>query len=409
MTRIDASYQVVTPMFCGGASPGKSAELRLPSFKGVLRFWWRALAWERLEGDLQRIWEDEASLFGSSDTGQSRVVMRFGAVDRISRIDKGKVLGWRGKAGAGPNDVVGQGARYLGYGVMGAFGAKAGQLNRPCLRAPFGFTVQMLCRGLGVRELASLRAALIALGTLGGMGAKSRKGYGSLVLRSLDIDGTRVSSALESMGALKRTIRQLHAFPASRRASARPQGVLFTALTGMTRHVVATAEARSSLELLDLVGREMVRFRAWGHNGRILGTSRSEKNFREDHDLMTRDRIREKHPERIAFGLPHNYGKGPDRQVGPSKAGSDRRASPLFIHMHVCGVRPVAVLSLLPSKFLSGRNPEISVGRQRVPQCPDDRLYRPIHEFLDRLSGRGKPRGGHRKERFTDVQEVDLP
>ena len=38
-------------------------------------------------------------------------------------------------------------------------------------------------------EFKLLRDAFIAVGVLGGMGAKSRKGYGSLVLQSLKIDG----------------------------------------------------------------------------------------------------------------------------------------------------------------------------------------------------------------------------
>ena len=40
---IRATYRIVTPMFCGGAE--QQAEFRLASFKGVLRFWWRALMW----------------------------------------------------------------------------------------------------------------------------------------------------------------------------------------------------------------------------------------------------------------------------------------------------------------------------------------------------------------------------
>ena len=76
-TEIEATYRVVTPMFCGGAEPETHAELRLSSFKGVLRFWWRALAWSRLGGDLGRIKQHEDALFGSADGGQSSVSMRL--------------------------------------------------------------------------------------------------------------------------------------------------------------------------------------------------------------------------------------------------------------------------------------------------------------------------------------------
>ena len=47
MHTIEATYRINTPMFIAGAEQDKEAELRLPSFKGALRFWWRALAYGR--------------------------------------------------------------------------------------------------------------------------------------------------------------------------------------------------------------------------------------------------------------------------------------------------------------------------------------------------------------------------
>ena len=85
-TRIEATYRVTTPMFCGGANQ-REPELRLPSFKGVLRFWWRALAWSRLKGDLAAIKGEEDALLGSADEGQARVSMRL-ADQRPSRLTK---------------------------------------------------------------------------------------------------------------------------------------------------------------------------------------------------------------------------------------------------------------------------------------------------------------------------------
>ena len=84
--RIDATYRVTTPLFCAGAVPS-CAELRLPSFKGALRFWWRALAWPRCGGDLEAIRQQEDALFGSAGGGQSRVLMRL-APDRQHTEDR---------------------------------------------------------------------------------------------------------------------------------------------------------------------------------------------------------------------------------------------------------------------------------------------------------------------------------
>ena len=142
-------------------------------------------------------------------------------------------------------------------------------------------------------------------------------------------------------------------------------------------------------------------FGAGGHKETIFGKP-SERNFEDDHDLMKKDwRQRNDHPRRIAFGLPHNYGRDNDEKVNPWDKDFDRRASPLFIHLHQCGRKPVAVLSFLPARFLPDGRSDISVGGSRVAQKREAELYRPVDEFLARLLDPRK-----RKERFTHVMEV---
>ena len=389
---IEATYRVVTPLFCAGTDPNRP-EVRLPSFKGVLRYWWRALAWGRCGGKLEAIREAEGALFGSASGGQSRVSMRLELNPEPTPLNVGSVL----TVSQGNSHVVGEGARYLGYGVMEAFGRNRGKLTRSCLRAPFDFTVRMRGRRLTEQQLASLTDALIALGTLGCMGAKSRKGYGSLALRTLRVDGVDRWTRPHSTGDLRDAIARLRGEHGGARLPTLPP---FTALSQGTRHVLLTDGKKEPIELLDLIGREMVRYRSWGHNGRVLG-SPSEKNFKDDHDLMKQGASRrEKHPRRIAFGLPHNYGKL-DQQVGPADKSLDRRASPLFIHIHQCDYTPVAVVSFFPAHFLPEGKSDISVGGKEIRQAPEKKLYRPIHEFLDRLLDPKK-----RKERFTQVEEV---
>ena len=375
-TEIEATYRVVTPMFCGGSDPGSArAELRVPSFKGVLRFWWRALAWARQDGDLEMIRREEDKLFGSAGGGKSRVSMSLTGPIETRPLAAGEVLEDAGH-------VVGEGARYLGYGVMEAFprrNRRAGELIRACLLAPFDLTVRMRARCLTDGQVRSLRDALIAVGLFGGMGAKSRKGYGSLVVRSLRVAGEESWRAPRSIDELSGRIGAL----ACERST--NGWADFTALSGKTRHLFVTGAAGTPLMLLDLIGRELVRYRSWGHRGTVLGQP-SERNFEDDHDLMKLDRMqRTKHPRRIAFGLPHNYGPRPSDQVGPFDRGLDRRASPLFIHLHECAGKPVAVLSFLPARFLPRGKSDISVGGRKIGQQPEEDLYRPVHDFLERL------------------------
>lgn len=407
--RIEATYSVVTPLFCAGAD-SKTPEVRLPSFKGVLRYWWRALAWSRCGGNLEVVRREEDRLFGSAGGGQSRVLMRWASPPEPTPIPVNEVL----KVRAG-GEVVGDGARYLGYGVMEAFPRKnkrtgqrtaAGQLTRACL-APFDFTVQMRGRDLNEQELTLLRDSLAALGILGGLGSKSRKGYGSLVLQDLRVNGQARWSTPRSMDELRSAITAFRPGPSDGDdgSGSLPE---FTALSSGARHVLLSSGKSEPLELLDLVGRELVRFRSWGHHGKVLGDIESERNFQPDHDLMNlAPHKRPTHPDRIAFGLPHNYGKRKQDQVDPAD-GFDRRASPLFIHIHECGDRPVAVVSFLPARFLPSRPPAngatISVGGQRVSQAPEEELYSPIHDFLDRLLDRNRQRP--RQEPFTDAVEV---
>src|SRR5690606_26524899 len=136
---------------------------------------------------------------------------------------------------------------------------------------------------------------LVAVGTLGGMGAKSRKGYGSLVLRSLRVDDTDAWTAPGTVEELKKEIIALHL---KETLGGLPE---FTALSKGARHVILEADRGEPIKLLDLVGRELVRFRSWGDKGKILGRGvDSEKRFEDDHDLMKlQPAQRGSHPRRI--------------------------------------------------------------------------------------------------------------
>jgi CRISPR-associated protein Cmr1 len=286
---IEARYRAVTPVFCGGAQPERP-ELRLTSFKGVLRWWWRALAWPRYGGSLGAIQTAEEQLFGGGKAGQSHVVMRLHNSSEPKQLEAGKILKSDGGA------IVGEGARYLGYGVMEAFarkarGSEAGQLTRGCLLAPFDFTIEMRCRDLDDSFRVGLQGALRAIGLLGGIGSKNRKGYGSLVLTELKVNGSAVFSAAKSIDELKNAVADLYArsrigtLPlASNDAPPLPP---YTALSARARTILLSAgDKLDPLILLDRVGRETVRYRSWGHNGTVLGSIPREPNFRDDHDLM---------------------------------------------------------------------------------------------------------------------------
>ncbi len=393
MEKLEATFRVVTPMFISGEDPSK-AELRLPSIKGALRFWWRALAWERCGGDLKTVKEEETKLFGSADTGQSAALMRLESNNTPKPLDKGEVL-------KDEQRVVGEGARYLGYGVIEAFasrkrGTEAGQLIRPCLPAPFTFQVEFLLKPeVEARLKESLIKAIKLLGLVGGIGSKSRKGYGSLTLTELKHRGETLSvpKDIDSVRAELKDLSSEAAFPP------------FTALSKDTRFIIVEGNKNDSpLSLLDRIGREMVFYRSWGKNRQVLGRP-SERNFQADHDLMKGPGSDIEYPRRVAFGLPHNYGRERAQQVTPVR--NDRRASPLFIHIHQSSetVRPIATISFIPSTFL----PEwesLQLLNRKVKPSYDEAFWRPIHAFLVRLKGVSQTPPLVRHEKFDRVEEV---
>ena len=72
MEKITFTCETITPMFLAGAD-GMTPELRAPSIKGALRFWWRAM-----NGDLslEELKRREAEIFGgTSPARRSSVVI----------------------------------------------------------------------------------------------------------------------------------------------------------------------------------------------------------------------------------------------------------------------------------------------------------------------------------------------
>ena len=406
MAGIEATFKVVTPMFMSGAEQSQ-AELRLPSIKGALRFWWRALAWGRLNGDLAEIRRQENALFGSTATGQAAVLMKLHPYQvethELKSNKKDRVLYDR-------DNVIGDGARYLGYGVMHAFTSRdrhtqevknyEGELIRPCLLAPFTFRVSMMCK-LSVQEeqVTQLKEAIQLFGLIGGLGSRARKGYGSVMLMRLEHNG-EVWQPPEKLDGVKQVLETFKA--ASSHIDQQPPP--YTALSANSRFVLIEGNHNeSALSLLSRIGREQVFYRSWGKNGKVLQRPR-EENFKEDHDLMKNIPTRIDYPKRIAFGLPHNYGKSKHLHVTPSN--HDRRSSPLFLHIHQHNQHPpIAILSFLPAVFLP-EGESIILFNTPEPFQENTTFWQPVTDFLERLKGEHQQKPLKRSESFAQVVEV---
>jgi len=162
LVTLQATYRIVTPMFLGGANPTTDPpELRPPSIKGALRFWYRAI-----DPDYR---EHEAGIFGGTgkDEGQSQFFVAVS--DVLKKIGPRNDDRWNRTQTA-----------YLGYGAI-----VKSLTTRPYLDVGTSFTLSLQFKPcIETADRVRVAKALWALSMLGGLGARSRRGFGSLAVLS---------------------------------------------------------------------------------------------------------------------------------------------------------------------------------------------------------------------------------
>lgn len=388
MQSITAKYKVVTPLFISGEDQAK-AELRAPSIKGNLRFWYRATALPYL-GSWQAVKEEEQRLFGSSDTGQGQFLIRLKTVDNgITN----KSQRW--------NDT---GSAYLGYGLINSSSGQ-NQNSRPFINPGTVFSVEIKIRP-GFSDLASIKRALTAIGLFGGLGARSRHGFGSLSLESLKVNGQEEWKAPKTKEELQKVLGLF----VNSLGDLNKELPAFTSFSGLSRISIAELNA-DPLFLLVQIGREMIRYRSYGKSRagaphELPWREKAQQIFSDDHNLIydfAHGKEIKNHPERVVFGLPHNYffsRQKPDNfnvnvnaawiNEEDHKEKIERRTSPLFIHIHPLSDQYAAVLTLLPAVFLPpGAGVAISKVRDnRKTTVEANADYKVIHKFMDRFQQR---------------------
>ena len=170
--KFQVTLETVTPLFLGGSNPRGEPELRAASFRGALRFWFRALLGGVLGDRPDEIFKRESEVFGSTDHASPVVV-------QIER----RTLNFIGYSQMTQNRA---GIAYLFFGAR-RFGNEP---ERKAIKSGSQFTFTIRLR-TGVEDPKVFRAAyasLWLLTSLGGLGMRSRKGGGNLRVISADWD-----------------------------------------------------------------------------------------------------------------------------------------------------------------------------------------------------------------------------
>ncbi|MCX7778481.1 MAG: type III-B CRISPR module RAMP protein Cmr1, partial [Armatimonadetes bacterium] len=180
MKQLKVTLETITPLFLGGANPRGDPELRAPSFRGVMRFWLRALLGGVVGDNPQEIFKRESAVFGSTEHASSVVVRVNHQLPQpvgYSKLTANKT-----------------GLAYL------LFSARGTRTEPERTAVPAGKTLELKLQfRSGSQDDLSLKAALASLWLLtrfGGVGSRSRRGGGNLQV--LSVQG-EVPSSLPSL------------------------------------------------------------------------------------------------------------------------------------------------------------------------------------------------------------------
>ena len=320
MKELIATYRIVTPMFIGDAEQ-KASSIRPPSIKGALRFWWRALNWGRCN-DLQVLHREEACLFGAAvdekGGGQGKFLLQV--VEQPRKIEKI----WPLSLSKAQKTSGERGSSYFGFGL---WEDKSNPLHREAFSEGQEFSISLCFKpNTPVDDIEAIKETLKVFGLFGGLGSRSRRGFGSVVLSKL-VDGDKSERFDYSLLDYQNEVSQLID------KYSNTKKIPFSAFGDLARFEIV-AKGGNAREVHNKAGC-------------------AYKEFRKD--LEKRNRV--------PFGLPL-------MKVDEK----NRRASPLFFHVHALKDGEFVVGALfLPAWF----HYDSKYIRQDLKQ-----FYQPIHQFF---------------------------
>ncbi len=171
MHSITFTCETITPMFLSGA--GTTPELRAPSIKGAMRFWWRAL---QNENSIRELREKETKIFGGSykDDANKEINLRSKLILMPPQISKST-----------PIQISGT-PHHIQYGckVSGCDSGFCGKgKQQKAMLHTFELTIKFDDSAITRNELIILVKTTFILG---GLGNRERRGFGSVMITKID-------------------------------------------------------------------------------------------------------------------------------------------------------------------------------------------------------------------------------
>jgi len=370
MDEIKATFRIVTPMFLGGAEPNKCAELRTQSIKGALRFWYRAID--------SNYRENEQIIFGSADKGQSSLLLTLDKYINGSQKWKKKryklfnvvekTENQKEHSSKEDDTWTLNGNIYLGFSLH------MGENERKAIPPGKEFTIKLLNRpnkALGITQQRGVISSIWLLGHIGGLGSRSRRGFGSIALQSWNVpdswlDKNELPTIADGAEDVNEWIKNFsEGLEKIKSWFSNKPTVDHTVLGSNTEFYLFKYGYNKKTEqkddnktyqyepwevAMDVAGKAMQRFRQrWNLKDEnsdyfrvkqhLLAKEKYEKN--KDFKGLKSAYLEGVAPQRAAFGLPLTFRYDSLKEVSTSNTPSitfhgtkhDRNASPLFIRI----------------------------------------------------------------------------
>ncbi len=177
----EREYELITPLFGGGVQPKESDHvtmIRGTEIRGQLRFWWRACCGGQFDGNLAKMKEAEDNLWGKANKKKEQGLSPDDTVQIVVEAS-------HNGTSAQPFDENGR-PRNTPVPPYAAFplqpdnskGIKPGEVYQ-------GVKFKLTISFPRAKE-TDIKAALWAWETFGGIGGRTRRGFGALRLRKLN-------------------------------------------------------------------------------------------------------------------------------------------------------------------------------------------------------------------------------
>lgn len=383
--RLHFSCEVITPLFVGGSDPRTNPELRSPSLRGAIRYWYRALlgGCSSVPLNSSDIMNAEQRVFGSTNSGSPVSVLVHGEngakpirfqKDRAQRTSDGGYL---------PS-----GKDYLLWSMAesGRPGTPRHLPSREYIPPGSKFRITLQAK-LDSDPLKKANAALWLLANLGALGARANRGAGSFLVVPTQVEEVLPFTVSHSIDELQKHLKigldqclSLIGGQNSKWREFDSELSPFDILSPTSSEIWIVADKQTGwdmpMDALNGIGSRFLDYRSYRNKNGI---------GKADHDtILNWMEKREKTPtiQRAVFGLPipFRYSEGGPSDVIQSEI-SDRRASPLKIRItRLATGKYVGVMVLFKSQFLKpGTNLKLQVRKWKAPPPSD---YSVIENFM---------------------------